>query len=354
MSTLTAARSVDPLDGLDGALRTMLEAQRPDGAIPWFEDGPWDAWNHAECLMALEALGERDAADRGFDHLAASQAPSGAWLCGYGNALPMEGRDRIARIAAPQVCDTNFAGYPATALWRLWLSRRDLALVRRHWPMVRAAIGFVISCQHPQGDVSWCGEAHATAQDDAVLAGCASLYASLDHAIALAAVVGDPQPAWTPARARLGAVIRTQPERFDRAGADRSGFAMDWYYPVLAGALGSEAGEARIAGSWARFVQPGRGCRCVASEPWATVAESAELALTLIRLGRRREAAELLDWQDAHRDLDGAWWMGWQFAEAIPWPLEKPTWTQAAMILAREALAGGSPAAGVLTGVPAA
>jgi hypothetical protein len=350
MNAFAAIRAPRVPADLAGAIRTILGAQGPDGAIPWFEGGPWDAWNHAECLMALDAADELEAVRRGLDHLASTQRADGAWLCGYGNALPMEGRDRIARVEAPKVSDTNFAGYPSTALWRLWISRRDLALVRRYWPMVRAAIGFVLASQHPEGDISWCGEAHGTSADDAVVAGCASLHASLVHAIALAEVVGDPHPQWLPARARLAAAVRERPDRFDRAGANRSGFAMDWYYPVLGGILRDASAAARIDESWRRFVEPGRGCRCVAAEPWATVAESAELALTLAGLGRMAEAAALLDWQHAHRDSDGAWWMGWQFAEDIPWPLEKPTWTQAAMVLAREALDTQSPASRVLTG----
>lgn len=348
MSGAGGALAADPLRALRPAVRAILDIQRPDGAIPWFDDGPWDAWNHAECLMALDVAGEVDAVRRGLEFLSQAQEPSGAWLCGYGNALPMEGRDRISRIAAPAVRDTNFAAYPASALWRRWRQGRDAADVRRFWPMARAGIAFVLACQHPDGDISWCGEAHGTGGDDAVLAGCASIFASLGHALALADLVGDPQPAWAAARARLAHAVAQAPQRFDRAGRDRSGFAMDWYYPALAGVLGPAQGRERIAAGWSRFVEPGRGCRCVAGEPWATVAESAELAMTLVRLGRRGEAAALLDWQDAHRDGDGVWWMGWQFAEAIPWPLEKPAWTQAAMILARDALHALTPAADLL------
>jgi hypothetical protein len=350
VTAVAVARVVDPRAALRPAARSILETQTRDGAIPWFADGPWDAWNHAECLMALGVMGELDAVARGFDHLAETQEPSGAWLCDYGNALPMEGRDRIARTSAPKVRDTNFAAYPATTLWRHWRLTSDASAAKRWWPMARAGLAFAVSCQHPEGDISWCGEAQGGPHDDAVLAGCASIHASLAHGIALGEMVGDPQPAWRAARARLGLAISTRPERFDRRAADRSGFAMDWYYPVLGGAIRAASGAVRLAQGWSRFVEPGRGCRCVATEPWATVAESAELAMTLVRLGRRREAADLLDWQDAHRDGDGAWWMGWQFEEAIPWPLEKPAWTQAAMILARDALHDITPGSRVLCG----
>ncbi len=344
MTSLAATRAgAGPLADLRPAARSILAAQTPAGAIPWFADGPWDAWNHAECLMALGVMGEFEAVALGFAHLAATQEASGAWLCGYGNALPMDGRDRIARVAAPEVRDTNFAAYPATALWRHWRLTGDLKAVRRWWPMARAGLAFVLACQHPEGDISWCGEAHGGPDDDAVLAGCASIYASLGHGLILAELVGDRAETWAPARARLAMAIQQRGERFDRAGRDRSGFAMDWYYPILAGALRPAAAASRLAGGWERFIEPGRGCRCVAAEPWATVAESAELAMTLCRRDRAR-AAELLSWQDRHRDADGVWWMGWQFAEQTPWPLEKPTWTQAAMILARSVItdpAGG-------------
>lgn len=333
---------------LGGALNAILATQRAGGAIPWFEDGPWDPWNHAECLMALGVMGEWEAALAGFEHLATAQEADGGWLGGYGNALPMEGRLRIARIPAPVVRDSNFAAYPATALWHTWLLTQDVGLVKRFWPMVRGAIDFVLRLQHPQGDVSWSAEAHGTTADDAVLAGNASIFKSIGHALLLAALVDDPQPGWAEARARLGVAIQTAPARFDRAGIDRSGFGMDWYYPALSGALPSEEALARLRFGRRRFVVDGLGCRCVVSEPWVTVAESAELAMALIGAGRRDLAVTLLGWQEARRDADGAYWMGWQYEEAIPWPQEKPSWTQAAMILAQDALTASTAANGVL------
>jgi hypothetical protein len=42
------------------------------------------------------------------------------------------------------------------------------------------------------------------------------------------------------------------------------------------------------------------------------------------------------------RDPAGVLWMGWQTAESVIWPKERPTWTQAAAILAADALKGFS------------
>ncbi len=348
MAGLLKAPPRRPIVDLSGATAAILAAQRPDGAIPWFEGGPWDPWNHAECLMALDAMGEFAAADAGFGYLEATQGADGAWLGEYGNALPMDGRLKIARQPAPAVKDANFTAYPAVAVWRRYLATRDLAEARRRWPMVRAAIGYVLSLQHPQGDISWCGEAHGQDLDDALIAGNASIYAALGCAVRLAEALGEPTEAWVRARARLRRAILCAPERFGRQAAQPSGFAMDWYYPILAGVMTPAAAFARLESGAPRFLRRGIGCRCVASEPWVTVAESCEFALALIRLGNLTQAEAVLTAQDAQRDADGAYWMGWQFEEQIFWPQEKPTWTQAAAILAHDALAGDSEASAVL------
>ncbi len=334
-------------DPLGGAVICMLEAQEPDGAVPWFTGGPWDPWNHGECVMALAVAGEWDAARAGLDCLMARQGSDGAWLGEYGNMLPMADRLHMARVKPPAFRDTNFAAYCAVVVWHFVTLTGEAEVARRYWPMVREAISFVLRLQHPEGDISWSQEAHGTSADDAVRAGCASIHKSLDCALALADLVGVPQPAWRAAQARLGEALRSRPERFDRT-ADRSGFAMDWYYPMLGGALQGSAALERLDAGWDRFIEPGVGCRCVAEQPWATVAESCELVMTLVALDRRDQAAELLTWQDAHRDASGGYWMGWQFEEAIIWPEERPTWTQAAAILAHDALYDLTRASGVL------
>lgn len=334
-------------DPLQGALACMLEAQGRDGAIPWFDNGPWDPWNHGECVMALFVSGEFGPASAGLEALAARQGEDGAWLGEYGNVLPMADRTHLARTATPAFRDTNFAAYCAVVVWHAYVLTGEAAIVRRYWPMVRAAIDFVVGLQHPKGDISWSQEAHLTDADDAVRAGCGSIYKSLECALRLGQLVGETPAGWVAARAALAQALCARPERFDRR-QDRSVFAMDWYYPVLGGAVRGEAALTRLDAGWDRFVAPNLGCRCVADQPWATVAESCELAMALISVGRRQAAADVLNWQDAHRDVDGAYWMGWQFEEAIVWPEERPTWTQAAAILAHDALFDWTPAAGVL------
>jgi hypothetical protein len=303
---------------LAAPIARILEVQRADGLIPWFENGPWDSWNHAECVMALGVAGD-------------------------GNALPMADHVSIARVPAAQVLDTNFTAYVATALEHFRLLNGTHA-AKPWWPMVKQAIDHVLDCQHDHGDISWCAEAHRTGLDDALIAGNASIYASLGHAIDLASAMRDPQPRWLEAHARLGHAIRSQPHRFARSQQERGYHAMDWYYPVLAGVTDGEAGQARLRAEWHRFVEPDLGCRCVAHEPWVTVAESCELIMAALRCGMEDEASRLLDLIEGRRDGSGAFWMGWQFVEAIDWPAEKPSWTQAAYVLALDMFEGITPA----------
>ena len=60
---------------------------------------------------------------------------------------------------------------------------------------------------------------------------------------------------------------------------------MDWYYPVLSGAVVGQAAERRMLGRWDELVMDGLGARCVADRPWVTAAETAECAMAAARAG---------------------------------------------------------------------
>ena len=66
---------------------------------------------------------------------------------------------------------------------------------------------------------------------------------------------------------------------------------MDWYYPVLGGALRGAAAAERLARGWDTFVVPGLGVRCVSDQPWVTVAETCELVTRPRRLRPARAGA---------------------------------------------------------------
>ena len=49
---------------------------------------------------------------------------------------------------------------------------------------------------------------------------------------------------------------------------------MDWYYPMLSGALEGEAGRQRMAQGWSEFVIEGRGVRCVSTSGLGQAAQT--------------------------------------------------------------------------------
>ena len=126
---------------------------------------------------------------------------------------------------------------------------------------------------------------------------------------------------------------------------------MDWFYPELAGVYTGREAQARLASRWDEFVEPGLGCRCVQEEPWVTVAETCELVMALLAAEDHHRAVAVYSWLHQWRSGDGAYWTGYQFAEDLLWPDEKPTWTAGAILLAADALTGHTPAANLFTRV---
>lgn len=340
----------------NGALKRIKDLQRADGAIAWFEDGVIDPWNHLEATMGLNLCGENQAVARAFEYLFTSQLPDGSWLGQLGSAVPidetLQNFTTKGMNTGAQIRDTNFTAYIATAVWHDYLLHANMDFLRHAWPHVEAAIGFTLSHQSPHGDIRWAANDPATPEDDALLTGCSSIYKSLEAAILIARTLDRPVQPWQAAQALLGEALRHKPERFDRQWESKARFSMDWYYPVLCGALTPEQARQKLWQRWDEFIVDGHGCRCVLDEPWITIAETAELTLSLCAIGERDKAREVLSWLEKYRDADGAYWMGYQFEQEIFWPVEKPAWTAGAVILATDAVEDLSPASGLFIHQP--
>ncbi|MEJ7796436.1 MAG: prenyltransferase [Nocardioides sp.] len=319
--------------------RTIVAAQEPSGAIPWSPGEHTDVWNHVESAMALIAAGEVEAAERAFAWVPTVQRADGS--------VPMKVVEGVVEAASGE---TNMSSYLAVGLWHHWLVRRDLAFVRRYWPVVRAGLDWACSMQLPWGGISWSQEWRdgrpATVNREALLAGSSSIHHSLRAGVALAELLSDPQPEWELAGGRLAHALREHRDRF----LDKSEFSMDWYYPVLGGAVRGEAGHALLASRWDTFVEPGLGIRCVSTNPWVTGAETCELVLALDALGDRARALQLLFDMQHLRHEDGSYWTGFVFPENVNWPAEQTTYTAAAVILAVDALSLSTSGATIVRG----
>jgi len=335
MSGLYLSRGLYPVEFLKPTVAFILETQRPWGEIPWFEGGHSDPWDHTEAAMGLSIAGEYAAAESAYRWLADTQLADGSWWRSYRDGKPDN----------PDRRESNYVAYVATGVWHHYLITGDTAFLKEFFPVVDAAMAFVLALQGNAGEIDWAVDAAGEPMGDALVTGCSSIYKSLECAAHIAGTLGIARDHWLQARAALGNALRSRPQRFDRTWTSKSRYAMDWFYPVITGWVQGQEAIERIDGRWSEFVEAGLGCRCEVQEPWVTVAESCELTLALLAAGDRSRAAELFSWLTQWRDGDGAWWTGYQFVEDLLWPDEKPTWTAGAIMLAADALTDHTPAA---------
>ncbi len=314
----------------------LASLQLQSGMIPWFPGGHCDPWNHIESAMALDVAGHHAEAAHAYRWLAETQRGDGSWH----NYYRCDGSVEETKL------DTNVCAYIATGVWHHWLCTGDRQLVSELWPTVQRALDWVLAQRRFDGTILWAVEPESRPWDYALLTGSSSIQLSLRYGVALAAMLRCPRPDWLDAAERLCQVIRDQPTAFE----PKTRWAMDWYYPVLTGALTSPNAAARLAKGWEAFVLPERGIRCVSDEPWVTASETAECALAHVAAGQHDRAIQLLEWTRLHRCPDGGYWTGIVYPDRELFPAdERSSYTAAAVLLAADAIAGTTAASHILS-----
>jgi hypothetical protein len=332
-SVMSAAQVAQTVDAI-------AAHQLPDGNIPWTPGGHTDPWNLVEAAMALDVGGYHVAAANAFDWLRRRQRPDGAWHAYY-----------IGDEIEERALDTNVTCYIANGVWHHYLATGDTGFLEEFFPVVERAIDFALDHQHPTGEIEWDADPDRVEGKGALLAGSSSIWSSLRCAIASAGRLGHERPDWELSLGSLAIAIVHRPERF----LDKNRWAMDWYYPLLGGALRGHAAHARLARGWETFVAEGRGVRCVSDQPWITAAETCEAAIALYSIGLHERALELFTWIQFLRHEDGGYWTGANFEHGFDtdgelYPVEQPTWNSAAVVLAANVLGGTGPTSGLLRG----
>ncbi len=314
----------------------IASQQQPDGSIPWYAGGPFDHWDHIEAAMGLTVVGRYAAAERAFAWSAAHQRPDGSW------PMLMRGGSVVDAHA-----DTNQCAYLAVGLWHFHRVTGRTAVLARMWPALERALNFVIRTQRPDGAIGWAVADERRPERLALLTGSASVAQSLECGLLVAAALGHDRPRWRWARDRLAATL-AEPTAYGRVFADRSRFSMDWYYPVLTGAVRGGSASERIRAAWDTFVVSGHGVRCVSDQPWVTAGESAELVAALHASGDRgRAEAVLADLAHLRDEETGGYWTGRNIGDGVLWPREQTTWSAGAVLLAVDALTGSTGGSGL-------
>ncbi len=313
----------------------ISRVQQSDGAIPWYEGGCLDPWDHVESAMGLTIGGRYDEAKQAYYWLKNHQLPNGSWLAAY----------KDSRVEDGTRAESNFVAYVATGLWHYYLVTGDLDFLETMWPVVEAATEFVLRLQGPRGQIYWAEDTRLGICEDSLITGCSSIYKSLECALNIATRLEIKVSHWALARMRLGHALTAHPDCFDRTWDSKSRFAMDWFYPVLTGVIQGQQAQQHLRSRWHEFVVGELGSRCVNDEPWVTVAESCELVMALLAAGEYQKGVQLFSWLHQFRDEDGSYWTGYVFRDEALWPLEKPTWTAGAVMLAADALSNHTGAA---------
>ena len=322
-------------DEVSATAEGIVEWQLDSGLILWFPGGHADPWNHVECAMALDVTGHHAAAERAYDFLAATQRRDGAWHRYY-----------TADGVEEHKLDANCTAYVACGVWHHYLMTGDRGFLEAMWRVVERAVGFALDLQQPRGEILWARHADGTPWPFALLSSSASIHHSLRSALAIAAELGHERPRWETGAARLAGVISRTPDAF----APKDRFAMDWYYPVLAGVLEGDDARRRLLDRWDGFVLDGWGVRCVADRDWVTPAETAECTLACLAAGLTGEAWDLFAWSQRQRDGDGRYWTGTVLPQEHRFPAgEKASYSAAAQLLAADALTGATAASGLFT-----
>ena len=315
---------------------TIVDQQTQDGMILWFPNGHSDTWNHTEAAMALSTAGFVDEAENAYDWLAKTQRVDGSWHHYY---LTNEVED--AKV------DTNCCAYVATGVWHHYLTTGDINFLKEMWTVVKKALDFVVGHQTASGHIPWAIHTSGTPWSYSLVTGSSSIYHSLRCGLATAAHLDQEQPEWEFAAVRLSSLLRNHEEQFE----PKKRWAMDWYYPVLTGALTADIASHRMSSRFEEFTVADHGVRCVADQPWVTTAETCECAMAYLAIGDDAMAHRLFQSIQPLRDRDGAYFTGMVFPETITFPDgERSTYSSAAVVLAADALSNKSDASRLLIG----
>lgn len=308
----------------------IARAQLSSGEIPWGEGQKSDPWDHVESAMGLCVGGYLKEAKLAFKWLADMQLNDGSWFTAYRQGTVQD-----------KTRDANLSSYIAVGLFHYYLITEDHAFLNEMWPSLQSAINFALSLQTPLGEIFWAISPEGNVDRMALLTGSSSIYMSIKCALAISKILGLCMPVWQIALNKLGEAIKYKPHLFNMT---KSRYSMDWFYPILAGVISGQDAQKRVDKYWKKFVVEDLGVRCVSDKPWVTIAETAELALTLAAMGNFELAKIVFNWICDRKYEDGSYCCGFTCPELIIWPQDKITWTNAAALIAADAIYHLTPA----------
>ncbi|MBU0993443.1 MAG: phenyltransferase domain-containing protein [Proteobacteria bacterium] len=330
MNQKILSRKLDLPINIDAIASSIVKSQFESGEIPWHDGGKTDPWDMVEAIMGLTIGGYIDEARNGFDWLKSNQHEDGSWYSAYKNGVPQD-----------KTHDTNMSSYIAVGVFHHYLITNDMSFLENMWSTVRAGIDFAMNLQAEGGEIYWAKSPEGKVDPMSLLTGSSSVYMSLKCAMEMARRLNHTMPHWETGFHKLGNSLLNRSHAYN---ISKSRFSMDWFYPILSGAIKGDKAQKRIDKYWKKYVVEDQGIRCVADEPWVTVAETAEFILTLSAMGNQNLARIIFNWIHDRRYEDGSYWCGFTFPDMVIWPEDKLTWTNAVILMAADALYNLTPA----------
>lgn len=313
----------------------ILSLQKKNGDIPWHLNGKTDPWDLVETIMGLNICGEFAASRLSFNWLAGLQNPDGSWYSSY-----------VDGIVTDRTRETHMAAYIGVGLFHYWLVSSDTPFLEYMWPVLDRAIDYALSLQTATGEIYWAKSPEGRPDPMSLLTGASSILMSLKCALSIAGILGRSKTSWENAFISLKNSIQNNIHHYN---VSKSRFSMYWFYPVLCGAMTGDRADRRIEKYWNKYVIEGQGARCVADQPWITIAETCELVLALAAMGRVEKAKIVFSWIQDRVYEDKTYWCGYTYPDMVIWPEEKISWTNAVVLMAADALYNLTDAGGLFS-----
>ena len=257
----------------------IVHTQQPGGGIPWFEGGIIDPWDHVESAMGLTIGGSiQEAAEAAYQ--LAENASARREATGWPPTMATRSRTEPGR--RPTSSPTS-----ATGVWHHYMATGNAGFPARDlWPVITAALDFVLE---PPGERPARSTGHwipaPGINKDALVTGCSSIYRSLDCGIAIAQVLGEPTPTGNVPGSRLGQRCSKSPNGSTAPGNQKPATPWTGSTRCCPAPSARKRAASGCTGRWEEFVEKGLGCRCVADQPWVTIAETCELIMACSRSG---------------------------------------------------------------------
>ena len=289
----------------------IISNQSPSGAIFWDEKAKCDPWDHCECLIALAIYEEWEHFWRGVNWFFTNLNEDGLIYAEFQNEKPSKLH-----------YESHHAPYIIIPLVQASLidQEQDYKKILTNEQLLKLENVFeaLNDFKDEDGYFYWAKDSNGYS-DNSLITASMSIFLSLV------------------AKDKSFPKFNTEmwQEKFNRDGVDRSRFSMDFYYPFLAGIKNNKKEFLDLLDNY--YVK-GLGVKCVAEEPWVTIAESSECVISALIHDNENIAKQIFNDIQQFQNKDGIFPTGYQYKMEIFWPEEDSTWTNAAVIIAAHAL----------------